>query len=391
MNEFYTLALRMINGLITVFFFPLIYRSYRKTGKRFYLLWGVGYFLYGIGIVIIAFLQLLYNEVSLGVEVVFFVFSLIGFSLVLTGVGDLFDKAKLVFFSSLSVPLIIVILYFTTQPRLLGSLVALTPYFFITFALAVIKKYYNPPIEMFVIGWTILSLANIGLLLGSIEPFFVEVIAIFAKIIIINGVLYQRFSFLADDLTRYLISGSPIEYYEAKNGKIALINASKASKIEEITWIKRRAKENHLKEIRTILVSMYDLISLSDLRQNGVGEDDLYYVRMIQGLVKTQPVFDEQTMTINDDLTDLNQFIMDVIQFSNERRINCQIIIYTLSSLIHTHGWKRVYSFLLPKITQIKTSLTDLYILYYPNTHSNTSDIVKFERISDEVNDIKKG
>ena len=52
MDDFTVIALRLINGLFTVSFLPIIYGTYIKTRKRFYLLWGIGFFLYGVHIVL---------------------------------------------------------------------------------------------------------------------------------------------------------------------------------------------------------------------------------------------------------------------------------------------------------------------------------------------------
>ncbi len=75
----------------------------------------------------------------------------------------------------------------------------------------------------------------------------------------------------------------------------------------------------------------------------------------------------------------------DIINYSNEKKINCEIIMYTLSNMVHTHGWKRVYSFIISKVQQLKESKVHVYAFYYPNTHENRTEIAKFEKLFDNV------
>jgi hypothetical protein len=90
-------------------------------------------------------------------------------------------------------------------------------------------------------------------------------------------------------------------------------------------------------------------------------------------------------MMIGDDLNVLDILFSDIIGYSNDKLLNCDIILFSLSSLIHTHGEKRVYSFLLSIITPIKTSYVRLYGLFNPGTHKDKADVKRFEDIFDKV------
>jgi hypothetical protein len=186
-------------------------------------------------------------------------------------------------------------------------------------------------------------------------------------------------------LTQFLISGDASKNIRDKKGQIIFVDLSDITKSDEIQWIKNQIRPNREPNARTILISLYDFISTLDLRNNGVKEEDLYFIRMIQGRTPTTAVFNEHVMTINDDISSLNLLIKDIIKFSNEKKVNSQIIIYTFSSLLHVHGWKRVYSFLISNISEIRTSYVNLYVLYYSNTHSNISNLAMFEKIADDV------
>ncbi len=385
MPEILIFTARLINGLITVTFFPFLFRIFQKTKRRFYLLWSIGFLLYGINILLRVFLPFFSIADSL-FELLFpFIFVLISHIFIITGIGDLIDKARVVLLSSLVLPLIMVILYFTTRPWGIGWTISLSPFLFVSIALLIIRMRYSASLDLIIVGWTILLLTNTGYALNVVSEMFIEIYAIFAKVVIFMGMTYSRFVFLADDLKRFLISGIPDVYPNESIDHFTLINPSTGQRKSEIQWIIERTKENSLKAIRTILITVYDLISPSDLRVGGLEEGDLYLIRMLPGGRGPMHVFEEHIMTINDDLNELDILFSDIINFSNERGINCEMILYTLSSLIHTHGWKRVYSFMISKIPELKASNVHAYILYYPETHSSKAEIAKFEKLADKT------
>ncbi len=387
MNGLVITIMRLLNGLFTLSFFPILYSIYIKTQRRFYLLWGAGFLLYGANILIRVSL-LYFNIDSLRAEIFAFMFTLSGFVLIITGIGDLINKASTMFLASLSIPLIIVALYFTTQTYLLGLLIASLPWIFVCVSLLIIRFRYSSSLDLFVVGWAILSFSNVGALFGVMELIYVEITAIFGKVVILFGVLYPRFTFLADDFRRFLIAGVPQQYSNQPREKFVLYNSKSGKRSNEVKWIKERISENSLKDIRTILISTYDLITPADIMTNGYESDNLYFVRMIRGGKSAFRDFGERIIVINDDLNDLDILFMDIINFTKERKITAQIILYNLSFLVHTHGWKRVYTFLLSKMSLLKESTVYLDSIYYPKTHENESDIAKFEKLSDLVKEI---
>ncbi|TRO54281.1 hypothetical protein E2P71_04500 [Candidatus Bathyarchaeota archaeon] len=331
---------------------------------------------------------LYFNTSSLSAEIFAFMFSLSGLAFIITGIGDLIHRAKTMLLASLSIPILIVVLYFTTQPYLLGLLIASLPWIFTCISLLVIRVRYSSSLDLFVVGWAILTFTNIGALFGVVELAYVEMMAIFGKVVILFGVLYPRFTFLADDLRRFLIAGVPQQYSDQPGDKFVLYSSGLGKRSKEVKWIKERIADNSLKDIRTIIISTYDLISPADMMVSTSEDSNMYFVRMIQGGKSAFHDFGERIIIINDDLNDLDILFSDIINFTKERKITAQIILYNLSALIHTHGWKRVYTFLLSKIPLLKESSVYLYSLYYPKTHEIESDIAKFERLADLVTEI---
>lgn len=387
MNSLVVTTLRLLNGLITLSLFPILYSIYRKTKRHFYLLWGTGFLLYGVNIIIRTGL-VYFNKSSLRAEIFAFMFTLFGIALILTGIGDLIHRARTMLLASLGIPLLIVMLYYTTQQHLLGLLIASLPWLFTCVSLLFIRVRYSSSLDLFVVGWVILTLSNVGALFGVMELTYVEMMAIFGKVVILFGVLNSGFTFLADDFRRFLIGGVRQPYSDQLGDKFVLFNSKSGNRSNEVKWVKERVVENSLKDIRTIIISTYDLITLADMMA-GNGEDgNMYFVRMIQGGKSVFHDFGERIMVINDDLNDLDILFTDIINFTNMRKITAQIILYNLSALIHTHGWKRVYTFLLSKMSLLKESNVYLYSLYYPKTHEVESDIAKFEKLADLVTDI---
>ncbi len=371
--------------MLTVSFFPYLYNIYRKTRRRFYLLWGTGFLLYGGNIFARVILPLIGFEDSVNGQLFSFVLFLSGFVLIITGIGDLVNKARTMLLSALIIPLVIVVLYFTTQPYVLGRAVSLSPFLFISISLFFIRRRHSASLDLLVVGWAILLLDNIALAVGMMSGVFVEVFAMFGKVVIFLGMTYPKFSFLVDDFRRFLMSGVPEVYSENSRDRIILVNLTSGHRSRELQWIKDKIDENKVKAVRTILITTYDLISAADLASNGIEEKDLYLVRMLTGSRGPVHAMKEHVVTINDDLNELDVFFSDIMFFSNERKVSCQIIVYTISALIHTHGWKRVYSFLLSKMSQLKASNVQVYGVYYPETHTEKADIMKFEKMADKL------
>ncbi|MBN1683450.1 hypothetical protein JW865_07860 [Candidatus Bathyarchaeota archaeon] len=388
MDNYLIIWIRLLNSLITIAFFPYLYFIYKKTKKHFYLLWGGGFLLYGIGIIIRSILPTIGLEESLNAQIFSFIFTLSGFIFIIVGIGDLTNRIKLMLCTSMSIPLFLSYLFFTSKPYEIGRAISLIPFIFISISLLLIRKNYTSSLDLLTIGWIILTIDNIGLALELISEIFVEVFAVLGKIIIFLGMTYPRFSLLVDDFKRFLISGLPNNYTENNLKHVILVNSTNANREVELKWIKEQVEENKIHGIRTILISYHDLISINDIKNIRIDQKDLYIVRMLTGGRILQEIFTKDSMTINDDLNELDILLNEIIEFSKEKKIKCSVILYTLSSLIHIHGWKRVYSFMVSKFQYIKDSEIHVIAFYYPQTHENIADIVKFEKIVDDIIDL---
>lgn len=378
-------VMRVINGLFAIGLSPFLFQIYRRIRRRFYLLWGVGFLLYGIGIITRVGTPLTTRVEPILVHWLSFLFSMSGFINIITGIGDLIDKARSFLSLALFLPFIPILIYVVSGPNLIGWSMTLSPFLLIALSLIFIWRKYKASVDLFIVGWLLLLLINVAIPLNMINPGYIEILAIFGKMIIFIGMINPRFSFLEDDLKRYLISGIPEVYPTEISEHLTLLHPKSGQKTQEIEWIREKVTENSLKAIRTIMVTLYDLISPSDLKSIGITEKELYSVRILSGGRSLKQIFKEDNIIINDDMTQFEILLSEIMNYSNEKRVLCDIIVYTLSWIIHTHGWKRVYSLLISKISDLKASNVHIYCFYYPDTHENRAEITKFERLADKI------
>jgi len=245
-------------------------------------------------------------------------------------------------------------------------------------------RYYDYDLKLLIAGWTNILILNMAFAFEMMNPGFVDLLSTVSKIMIFWGMTQPSFAFIVDDLNRYIIGGIATEYHELVNGTFNLVSMGNPSREREIDWIKDRINSNSKKGIRTIFLSYYDMITPDDVSLSEDGEDT-YFVKVQLGSKSFQTPFENKVMIINDDLSQLDMLLSDIIKFSNEKQIASEILIYSISTIIHTHGWKRLYTFLTSKIPVIKKSSVSLVGFYYPQTHENKADIAIFETMADKL------
>lgn len=377
------LMLRLVNMLVTLYLSTLLYRVYGTTSRRFYLYWSLGYLFYGLNILV----RMVTPE---SFEITFsnmFAFFLVmaAFVFMVVGVGELIEKTRLLLGSSILLILSPIVQVFAGQELIPYTMAfALIPYLFMATSLLIISWRSNVDLKLLTSGWWILFLANFGFLTSQIEVGFVDLISTVGKIIIYWGMIHPNFSFIVENLHSFMLGGIATEYMEDTQGKFTLVNLNNIHKEKDVQWIKDRVDENVAKGVRTIIVTMYDMIIPGDIIKSET-VDELYFVRVVPGNRGLPNAFEEKIISINDDLNQLDILFSDVLKFSTETRVPCDIIVYTFSHLIHTHGWKRVYSFITSKNPLLKASMVELTGFYSPASHMDSSEIITFETIADRI------
>ena len=374
--------MRLINGVVTLYFAPSLYKIYRNTNRQFYLFWALGYLFYGVNIILRLFIPEGF-EITIGSMITFFFF-LLGFIFMVVGVGELINKRRLMLASTLTILLPILQYIFGTEWIPISLTFAILPYIVMPTSLIIINWKWKVDLRLLSAGWATLFLANLGFLMNKIDPGFVDLISILSKCIIYIGMIQPSFSFIVDDLRVFLLGGFPTEYSKRIIGSFNLVNIKNTNREREIFWINEKVDKNTTIGVRTILITLYDLItnkSIIRFEEN----DNLYLVRVLPGTRSILNTFEERIMSINDDLNQLDLLFSDVIKFSTERKVPCEMILYSFSHLIHTHGVRRLYSFITTKIPLIKASQVTLTCFYYPGSHEKESDIVIFEKLADSI------
>ena len=375
---------RLLNGASTILIFIFIYQTFRRKGKRFYRLWSLGFLFYGLNILLRAIIDS--NPVLNPTTPQWFTYLLFmtGSVFIMTGIGDLIDKTRTALMSVILVPVVPLITYHIANPVVLGWIAALLPYFLISVSQLFIRRKYGAAVDLFVVGWFFLLFINVAWSLDMMNAIAVDLSAIFGKAIIFYGMIRPQFSYLVDDMKRFLISGRPEAYPERIEEHYTLVNLQSREKDKEIDWIIEKTAENTRQGLRTILVTLYDLITPLDLVANGLDRESLYIVRMLPGVDASHQFFEDNIATLNDDLNQLNLLITEIVEFSDERKIRCDIILYTLSWVIHTHGWRKVYHLLASKAADLKSSNVRIFYVYFPETHQ-VDEISKFEKMADRL------
>ena len=377
------LVFRLLNGVVTIAIASLLLSIFRKTNRRFYLYWGIGYVLYGVNIIIRMLTPTEFDVTILGV--IAFLLHMLGFAMMVAGIGELVDRTRTFLVSSISI-LLFPLIQFTLGREWvpLALIVSLAPYLFMALGLMVIDWKFGIEVKLQIVGWLNLFFINLGFITELGDPGFTDLTSIMAKIVIYLGMTQPKFSFLADDLRTFLIGGAPKEYANRVEGRLTMLNQSNTGKEKDVQWITERLLNNSKKGIRTLLITMYDLITPDDIYNKGA-VDELYFVRVLPGSRSSLRTFEDRIMSINDDLNQIDILFSDVVSYSNERTIPCEIILYTLSHLIHIHGWRRVYSFITSKNPVIKSSQVQFTCFYDSRSHEDESEIIKFESLADSV------
>ena len=310
---------------------------------------------------------------------------LIGLFSIIAGIGDLVGQARRFLFGILILPAILGILVLANMEWVdFGLVVALAPYVFITASLMYLKIKYNSDIILLLTGWTNILMLNFAYIYGYMNEGYVDFMSLITKVIIYIGMTNPSFSFLYEDLTRFLLGGVPEEYSDEKHGEFNLVDLKTLNKNQDIQWLKSRIKLNDSRGKRTILVVLYDQIIPSDIF-NVDNQGSLFVVRMLIGQSKRVSTFEEPVITINDDFSLLEILFNDIVSFSNDKFIPCEVILYTLSQMVHSHGHRRIYSFLTSKMNLIKASMVSLTGFYAPDSHEVKSDMKMIETLADNI------
>ena len=209
--------MRIINGLITLSFFPLLYSIFRRTNRRFFLYWSLGFLLYGINIM----LRVVATDIVVSyLTLVAFFLTTTGFILIVTGIGELIKRTRYLLTLTLVLPIILLVTY------LLGGdwqyfiwFIVLSPYTFIVLSLVGIQAYYKYDIKLLLAGWINICIINYAYAFDLMNPGFVDLLSAVSKVVIILGYDSAQFCLYRGRLKQVHDIWYRYEYHLPENGE----------------------------------------------------------------------------------------------------------------------------------------------------------------------------
>lgn len=371
---------RVVNGAATLFISALLFKLFRLKARRFYQYWGLGFLFYGANILLRLFVA---STELTAVGLLAFVLNILGFILIMTGIGELVNVARQTLLVTVAVQVLMILLGLLTDTSAVAWAALLVPHVLVILSLGVIFLRYDVDISLILVGWVPIFAVNLALALNLMDIAYVDLISAASKLVVYRGMSRPTFSGLADHLHEFMRGGIVTEYKRDHDGGFYLVDLGQAPRAREVQWINRRVMENSRRGVRTVLFSFYDQITYTDILEENRG--DLYLVRVLQGQTRWVNVFDSHVTTVNDDMSHIQIMLSDVVEASGEATVPSEVIVYTLSNAIHTHGWSRVYTALTSLIWRLKENHVRLTCFYSPKTHEAEAVTVRFESMADGV------
>lgn len=234
--------------------------------------------------------------------------------------------------------------------------------------------------DKFILGWLLLSVTN---LLLPAEGFVTNVFAILSKIILLTGIVDQKFVILTQKIDNEISSDHvPPSYTEFSNGGIKLVDFSgNITQSYKITWIKGKIRESISKNCQVYLFVFQDVIpyeELQKIRWINPGKVKIFLFSSSAKLVRTEfTVLPMDITMIGTTISELTKKVSSLADHS--------IILMDLSLLIHVFGAHQVFNLLLSKIGSLRDSRTQLFAFIDKQTHQDRSIVALFESIADEI------
>ena len=368
-------VLLFADGVITLLCgFLLFYIFFFRTNCKgyFHLLWSLGFIFYGLEI----FLRL-FPHPNLLFVASFFVFALI---LWFSGLGLILGMLKkfLIIVSLLTALLhtgILLNLVFLSYVSVIVFLILFT------FGIFLLKTKYGGVVYPILFGWIMLTALNILFIFRSLPESYIDTLASVAKIIIVFGILNSNFQYIGTSISPILkrVTCKP----RTLRANFTLVKCGRVSRLKELNWIKQIVLNNLANNLKTTLITIYDSISTLELEElELLNNKNVNVVRVLRE-IKRENIGTNPTI-IKDDLTSLGLLISNIIR-QNEKEEPQTIIVYPLSWLILTHGWRNIYLLLSTKISELKESQTHLLAFYYPKVHNDKTISYTLEKMAEQI------
>ncbi len=377
-----TTILMGLNALVPLLFSGFLFILYKKHSKIYYQYWSIGFFFFSISNIFIAFHDILDASVPLlnGASIVT---SMLSFSSIIIGIGYFVQKPRVFFLLASIVPImtfVLIVLGYSTT--IVENLTALT-YLLLTFFIYWMRIKFELSLEIVDMGWVIILVANVGYVLGQMTLQMTYIFSILGKIIVFLWMSRPHFNAFTEEIENFLLSGGTSSRDISRG--ISIVESS-SQKEDDLKWMLQRLKNKAHPDIRKILILTPEQFNSEDLMKSGLLDiPNVYLVNISQAFHSQKPVFSEKIVTISNDLNILNAMLGEIISFVDNKSIRTCIMIDNLSTLIHIHGWRSVYSFLISNIPKLKQGNIATYFLFSPSTHENKHEVMQLRQLGDNI------
>ena len=352
-----TVGANIINAFTPFLFSYVLYDTYKEKKRRFYLYWCFAFLSYGVSNIINASMRLIGTETPTTVALIG-VFAFLSFTGLFVGVGELTNRVRLYCYLSLGVPVITAILYLAGKPITAFSMFFMLPYVILTVVLIIISLKYKTSLNLLILGWIVIIVANVGVATGVLDIFSSPILALIGKVFIFYWMTRPYFSTFADVFDDF-IKEPVLEETVQMDRYILMVETG--SPDNALDWIRRQIIETET-GIRSILFLVdsgqeYDTVELEKL-------DNLYIFRVIEGFQKSGAMFSESVMEVSNDISELTVLIYDLLEYIRVNDMDVQLFFYDLSDVIKRNGWRRIYSQMISLIPQFKESNIRVNLIY---------------------------
>ena len=310
-------------------------------------------------------------------------FVLITFSCIITGIGELVHRAKASFVISLGAPLILGLLVLFGAPVDTINLFFLMPYVIISGAFLVLQIKYRANLGTPLVGFAIILLANLGYATGHMSVTVSPIFSIIGKSLLFYWMTLPHFSAITEDFKSFMTK-SMAHHMEEYSGWIYMVEVPSINGLNE--WIKKRVDSGPTPDTRSILMLLDDQITQGSLSHSGLADDEaLYIIKCAYGPHKLGQIFSGHLMEISNNIDELSILISDILEFIEANNTNTQMFLFDLSTLILQNGWRRVYTFLISLIPQLKSKRVQTFFIYTPGTQKNPPETQILRHLGDQI------
>jgi len=373
-----TVGANIVNAFTPFLFSYVLYDTYKEKKRRFYLYWCFAFLAYGVSNIINASMRLIGTETPTTVALIG-VFAFLAFTGLFVGVGELTNRVRFYCYLSLGIPIITAILYIAGKPITAFSVFFMLPYVILTVVLIIISLKYKTSLNLLILGWILIIVANVGVATGVLDIFSSPVLALIGKVFIFYWMTRPYFSNFADVFDDFIKEPS-IEDTVQMDRYILMVETG--SSVNTLDWIRRQMIETET-GVRSLLFLVdneqeYDTGELEKL-------DNLYIFRVIEGFHKSGAMFSESFMAVSNDISELTVLIYDLLEYIRVNDMDVQLFFYDVSDIIKRNGWRRIYSQMISLIPQFKESNIRANIIYDQGKLENKYIVEILRHLADNV------